>query len=189
MKGTDVVADRYKNKIITIPNILSMLRLAMIPLFVISYSKKADYKLTAAILALSGVTDIVDGMIARRFCMISDLGKALDPIADKLTQIAMLGCLLSRFPRMAIPFFVLIAKEALTGFFSLLAIRKTKVVYSAKWYGKITTVFLYGMMIVHVLWFDIPTYWSNVLISVCLFCMVVSFTLYMSRNIQIIKQS
>ena len=189
MKGTDVVADRYKNKIITIPNILSMLRLAMIPLFVISYSKKADYKLTAAILALSGVTDIVDGMIARRFCMISDLGKALDPIADKLTQIAMLGCLLSRFPRMTIPFFVLIAKEALTGFFSLLAIRKTKVVYGAKWYGKITTVFLYGMMIVHVLWFDIPTYWSNVLISVCLFCMVVSFTLYMSRNIQIIKQS
>ena len=80
-------------EILTVPNLLSMLRLCMIPLFVWLYCAKEAFGATALVLVLSGITDIVDGFIARRFHMVSDFGKILDPIADKLTQAAMLLCL------------------------------------------------------------------------------------------------
>ncbi|MEE1164601.1 MAG: CDP-alcohol phosphatidyltransferase family protein, partial [Lachnospiraceae bacterium] len=89
--------EKYKHKIITIPNVLSFLRLLLIPVIVWLYIVKKDPIWTMAILALSGITDIVDGIIARKCNMISDFGKAFDPVADKLTQIAMLFCLVSRF--------------------------------------------------------------------------------------------
>ena len=82
--------EKYKHKIITIPNILTFFRLLLIPVIVWLYLVKKDPIWTMAVLALSGITDIVDGIIARKCNMISDFGKAFDPVADKLTQIAML---------------------------------------------------------------------------------------------------
>ena len=89
--------EKYKHKIITIPNVLSFFRLLLIPVIVWLYIVKKYPIWTMAVLALSGITDIVDGIIARKCNMISDFGKAFDPVADKLTQIAMLFCLVSRF--------------------------------------------------------------------------------------------
>ena len=86
-----------EKRILTIPNILSFFRLCLIPLFVWLYCVKKDYMWTAIVLLLSGATDMADGYIARRFQMVSALGKVLDPIADKLTQGAMLLCLFTRF--------------------------------------------------------------------------------------------
>ncbi len=86
-----------RKQLFTIPNLLSLLRLCMIPLIIWLYCAKKNYALTAAVLVLSGITDTVDGFIARRFNMVTDLGKALDPVADKLTQAAMMFCLLTRF--------------------------------------------------------------------------------------------
>lgn len=88
-----------QNRILTIPNMLSALRICMIPLLVWLYYVKQDYLRTGGLLILSGLTDVVDGFIARRFQMISNLGKVLDPIADKLTQGAMLFCLKSEAKR------------------------------------------------------------------------------------------
>lgn len=95
--------NKYKNKILTIPNILSFLRLCLIPVIVWLYVDKQDYLWALLVLILSGITDIVDGIIARKCNMISDFGKAFDPIADKLTQMATLYCLISRFSYMLIP--------------------------------------------------------------------------------------
>ena len=81
------------NKVFTIPNILSFFRLILIPVLIWSYVVKKNYAATGWILLLSGLTDIADGFIARRFHMISKLGKILDPVADKLTQATMLFCL------------------------------------------------------------------------------------------------
>ena len=81
----------YKNKILTVPNVLSAFRLLLVPALAWLYLVRKDYSATAWVLLLSGATDIADGFIARRFGMVSDLGKALDPIADKLTQIVMHG--------------------------------------------------------------------------------------------------
>ena len=75
-----------RKQLFTIPNLLSLLRLCMIPLIIWLYCTQKNYALTAVVLVLSGLTDMVDGYIARRFNMVTDLGKALDPVADKLTQ-------------------------------------------------------------------------------------------------------
>lgn len=79
--------NQFEKKIFTIPNLLSAFRLLLIPVFVWAYCIKKAYLLTAGVLLLSGLTDMADGFIARRFHMISDLGKMLDPIADKLSLI------------------------------------------------------------------------------------------------------
>ena len=115
----------FHGKIFTIPNLLSFLRLVMIPWFVWEYLDQENSIGTALILLLSGFTDTIDGMIARRFNMVSNLGKALDPVADKLTQIAMIACLVIRFPHMWVVLGVLVVKELFVLITSLLSIHKT----------------------------------------------------------------
>lgn len=110
----------YQHKILTIPNLLSFFRLALIPLMVWLYAIEKQYYWTTAILFLSALTDVVDGWIARRYNMVSDFGKIIDPFADKLTLIAMLGCLATRFPAMIPLLIVLVVKEIVNGLISLL---------------------------------------------------------------------
>lgn len=143
--------EKYKHRIVTIPNILSLFRLLLIPVIMWLYIVKKDPLWTTAILVLSGVTDVVDGIIARKCHMISDFGKAFDPVADKLTQIAMLFCLVSRFKWMLLPLCVMVVKEVSAGILGLLVIRKTGKVDGSVWHGKATTVSLYSMMAIHLL--------------------------------------
>lgn len=171
-------------KIVTIPNLLSMFRLLLIPVFVWTYCARGAYLLTAGILLLSGLTDMADGFIARRFHMVSDLGKALDPIADKLTQAAMLFCLVTRFQMMWFPLILLAVKEISGGITSLLVIRKSGVVTGAEWHGKVTTTLLYIMMLIHLIWFNIPNTVSIVIIAMCFAMMLLSWVLYGWRNIK-----
>ena len=79
------IENKYQKKILTIPNILSIFRICLIPFTAYLYVCKKEYLLTLWMLILSGITDIIDGSIARSFNMIIDFGKILDPIADKLT--------------------------------------------------------------------------------------------------------
>lgn len=90
----------WKKDIFTIPNILSLFRLALIPVYVIIYlnaKTEQDYFIAATILAVSCLTDLIDGKIARRFNMISTVGKILDPLADKATQFTLIICLTVRY--------------------------------------------------------------------------------------------
>lgn len=171
-----------RKQIFTIPNFLSFLRLCMIPLIIWLYCAQKNYVLTAVVLVLSGVTDTIDGFIARRFNMVTDIGKALDPIADKLTQASVMFCLLTRFQMMLVPLLLLIFKEVCNGIMSLFVIKKTGKVCGADWHGKVCTWLLYAMMFLHIVWFDISRQWSTALISICVIMMTVSFALYMVRN-------
>lgn len=170
-----------RKDILTIPNLLSLLRLLMIPLFVWLYLNGHD-GWTAAVLLLSGATDVVDGYIARHFDQISDFGKAFDPVADKLTQAAMLLCLTTRHPAMLVPLILLVIKEIFAAVFSIIAIRRTGAVKGAEWHGKAATMLLYGMMIMHVLWEDIPAWVSNTFNAGCVTMMLLSLVLYGRRN-------
>ena len=183
----DSIDSRYKNKILTIPNVLSFFRLWLIPIIVWLYISKEDYFWTLMVLLLSGVTDVVDGIIARKCNMISDFGKVFDPIADKLTQAAMLCCLVVRFNYMLIPLGMLVIKEVVTGITALISIKKTEQVEGAVWHGKLTTVVLYLMMAVHLVWFNIPTTVSLIMVGVCIGIMIMSFIMYSVRNIKAIK--
>jgi len=178
--------ERYKHKIITIPNILSLFRLLLIPVIMWLYIVKEDPVLTTVILALSGITDIVDGIIARKCHMVSDFGKAFDPVADKLTQIAMLFCLVSRFKWMLLPLCVMVIKEVTAGILGLLVIRKTGKVDGAVWHGKATTVSLYSMMIIHLIWYNIPGVISGILIGACTALALLSAFMYSRENVRIL---
>lgn len=178
----------YKNKIITIPNILSLFRLCLIPLIVWLYCFKKYYGLTAIVFIVSGVTDVLDGIIARKFNMISDFGKAFDPIADKFTQITMLFCLVMRFPFMTVPLVILVVKELLAATMNMLTLKKAGFVVAAVWHGKLNTVLLYSTMFVHIVWINIPIIVSNILINACIVMMLVSSVLYTVSDVKAIKK-
>ena len=165
-------------KILTIPNLLSLLRLIMIPQLMWLYLRKQDYVQTVILLALSGATDVLDGIIARKFNMISDFGKAFDPVADKLTQMAMLYCVGTTFPEIRFLLILLVVKEVLSGIMSLVSIRKTGQVQGAQWHGKAVTVLLYTLIADRI----VPGLLSQVLLIACAGMMLLSMALYWKRH-------
>lgn len=173
---------------LTIPNLLTGLRIALIPVFIWLYSFQDDYDMAALVLLISGLTDILDGTIARKFNMISDLGKILDPIADKLTQAALLVCLSSRYPLMIVIFALMIAKESLMTWSGYQVVKKTGIVLGAQWHGKAATVLLYTTLLLHAFWLNIPETMSSLLIGACLTMIVLSGVLYYLRNTSFIQQ-
>lgn len=177
-----------QSRILTIPNLLSFFRLCLIPVFAWTYCVEKEYIWTGILLVVSGATDTVDGWIARRFHMVSDLGKVLDPVADKLTQAAMLFCLLTRFPLMIIPLGVMVVKECFMAVTGYLVIRRTGRVFGASWHGKVVTWFLYAMMILHVFWYQIPVSVSRSLIGACVLMMAVSLLLYGRQNMKALRE-
>ena len=102
-EDTNESENKTENKILTIPNLLSLFRLILIPVIIWLYWFRKDYFPAGVLLIISGLTDLADGYIARHFNAVSNVGKILDPIADKLTQAAMLFCLVTRFPLMRRP--------------------------------------------------------------------------------------
>lgn len=177
-----------KARVFNIPNGLSLLRIGMIPVIVWLYSTQR--RIAAAImLVLSGLTDVVDGHIARKCHLITDLGKVLDPIADKLTQASVLFLLISDTHAMLIPFVLLVVKEVIMAVGGLITIRHTGVVSGADWHGKAATALLYFTMFLHVVMQDMPSVLSNVLIVLCVLLMLLSLALYTRRSILAIKNS
>ena len=167
-----------KQQILTIPNLLSFFRLALIPVIVWLYVFKQSPEWTIIVLIISGATDIIDGFIARHFNMISDFGKAIDPLADKLTQIAVLFCLLTKFPLILMPIIVMVVKEIASFVLRLIVYKKTERVESADWHGKANPVLLYAIMLLHILWANIPTEVSTVCIIATTAMMILSCILY-----------
>ena len=166
-----------KEQILTIPNMLSFLRLALIPVILWLYLT-GELVWAAVVIVLSSITDIVDGYIARTFNMISDFGKAIDPVADKLTQIAVLFCLVTRFPLMLLPLIIMIIKEVSSFILRLVLFKKTDIVVGAVWHGKLNTVVLHSIILLHVLWIAIPAEVSAACISASVTIMLISFVLY-----------
>ncbi len=165
-------------RIFTVPNILSMFRILLIPLIVWLYIGKQDYKTAGYVLLLSGATDILDGFIARRFNLITDLGKALDPIADKLTQGVMMLCLVIRFPLIKLPLALFVVKELFMAGSGLWIMNRKRRVPQAKWHGKTATVLLYAMMFLHIFLTDISRPLSLFSVGVTSVIIALSLILY-----------
>ena len=145
-------------KIFTIPNILSIVRILLIPVFIVLYligrqGENIYLMISVAVVALSGFTDILDGIIARKCNMVSDLGKVLDPVADKLTQAAVAICLAIDNP-IVIPMFVVFAVKESAMMIGALTLYKSteRRPISAKWYGKMSTVILYAVMMLIIIY-------------------------------------
>lgn len=180
---------KMRSQVFTIPNILSMIRILLIPVIVYLYCFEKRYGAAVLILLLSGLTDVVDGFVARHFHMISDLGKILDPVADKLTQLATLVCLATRFSLMKLLFAALALKELTLGILGLVVVKKTKDVRGANWHGKLTTCLLYLTMALHIFWTDIPSSVSAALVGASLAVMLLSFVLYFRRHLRQLSEN
>jgi len=129
-----------------IPNILTVLRFVLIP-GIISAIVKQQYILAFIILTISGLTDVLDGYIARKFNFITDFGKLVDPLADKATQISILATLVivNIIPKWIL--IIIIVKE-----FAMISgasfLYGKDLVVSSKWYGKLSTVLFYIAIVV-----------------------------------------
>lgn len=176
-----------KNDIITIPNLLSIFRIILIPIIAVVYCGYEMYGLTLVLIVISGITDVLDGWIARTFNMTSDFGKILDPIADKLTQATLALCLVMRFPNMIYLFILMAVKETVMGITGLLGIRRCGKVHGADWHGKLTTCVIYAMLFLHILWYNIPLRVSDILLVVTAGIMIFSLVMYVAKNLKLMK--
>ncbi len=167
-----------KNQILTIPNLLSVVRIALIPVIVWLYSYEKNYYAAIGVIVLSAATDIVDGWIARHFNMISDFGKALDPFADKLTQAALLLCLLSEYKLMWGLIVVFGLCEITKFTLGIIIAKKHDEVNGAKWYGKVNTVVIYATMIALILFPQMSDVLANALMLFCGAVMTAAHVLY-----------
>lgn len=129
-----------------IPNTLSLLRIVLVPVFAVLYLLGFERE-SLAVLLVSGITDCLDGTIARRLGQITECGKLLDPLADKLTQVTVAICLTFRH-RFLIPLaFICLAKEVCQFIGGLILLRKQSIVHGSLWFGKVSTVIFYVSML------------------------------------------
>ena len=164
-----------------VPNALTIIRFLLIPVIVISIFN-GDYIIAFIFFTISGITDIADGFIARKFNLISNFGKLMDPLADKLTQIATIASLTLKD---IIPIWILaivLLKELIMIAGASFLYGKDVVVYS-KWYGKLATVLFYLAIVFSLLinQFELPSIWSNLdlwLFYLALFATVFSLLMY-----------
>ena len=141
-------------KLKNIPNILSVVRILLVGVFVYTFFFVSE-ALSIFVFLFAGATDVVDGYLARRNNWITNLGRILDPVADKLMQCTVLICL---YIKKMIPiWFVLpfFAKELFTLIMGVIVIRRRSIVVVSKWYGKMTVCIFYATIVLSVLIQDI----------------------------------
>lgn len=143
----------WKKEIFTIPNLLSFFRLILIPVYMIIYLKASeisDYVIAGVILAFSCLTDMIDGKIARKFNMITTFGKFLDPLADKLTQFALLLCLAIRYDVLWSVFTLFVLKELFQLFAGIITAKHGYILKGALFTGKVCTTVLFSSLVIMV---------------------------------------
>ena len=168
-----------KGQVWTIPNMMTLFRIVLVPFIIWSFVGLKNPKLTIILLAASALSDILDGKIARRFNMVSDLGKALDPVADKLTQVSMVLCLAFRHPLMWILLGLCVIRETSMLILGYLTMKKVGSVFSARWYGKISTALLYATGLALLLFPKMPAWLTTTLIILCMIAVTTALVLYM----------
>lgn len=171
----------WKKDIFTIPNLLSLFRLVLIPVYIIIYCNASDpwdYILAGIILAVSCLTDMIDGKIARRFNMISTLGKILDPLADKATQFSLILCLALKHSILWHLVVLFILKEGFQLIAGGLNLRKGKMLKGALLSGKICTTILFISLIIMVLFPKLPAEIITSIVIVDAIFMIIAFVDY-----------
>ena len=170
-----------KKEIFTIPNIIGYVRILLIPVFCWLYltaETDRDYLWASAVVLFSSFTDLFDGMIARKFNQVTDLGKALDPIADKLTHAALAICLAIRHPLMWALIALMAVKEGYMGIMGLIFLKKGKMLNGAKWFGKICTASLFIGLFAMFLFPHMPETAVNVILIILMVIMLFTLIMY-----------
>ena len=176
-----MIIKNWKKEIFTIPNLLSLFRLILIPVYIILYlnaTDAADYILAAAILAVSCITDMIDGKIARHFNLISTVGKILDPVADKATQFSLIICLALKYPVLWYLVVLFVIKEGFMLIAGGLRLKKGKMLKGALMSGKVCTTVLFISLILMVLLPNLSNFTVNTIAVVDTLFMLFAFADY-----------
>lgn len=175
----------WKKEILTIPNLLSLFRLLLIPVYITIYWKarttgdEIGYYIAAGILAVSCLTDLVDGKIARHFNMISNVGKILDPLADKATQFSLILCLAIDYPVLWYLLGLFVIKESFQLIAGSINLKRGKMLKGALLTGKICTTVLFISLILMVMIPALNTTTIHIITLVNLVFMLIAFVDYL----------
>ena len=172
----------HKKDFLLLPNILTYIRILLVPVFILIYmnAKNPSDNITAAIIiVLSGITDVADGFIARHWNLVSDLGKIIDPIADKAMQFAMLICVCVKYKWILILVIIYAVKEVISFFATAYLFTRGKHISGAMWCGKVCTVILFLVMLSLVAIPNVPPLAVATLIGFSAAFMLLSFFIYM----------
>ena len=175
-----------------LPNKLTILRVILIPFFVVfmlfDITGAADKWIALVIFCVASLTDMLDGKIARKYNLVTNFGKFMDPLADKLLVCTALICLTSMNRLNVIVVLVIIAREFIISGFRLVA-SDNGIVIAASYWGKFKTVSQMALIIVLIM--DLGGVWNvvgTVLTWVALLLTVVSLIDYIAKNKQILTQ-
>ena len=177
-----MIIKNWKKEILTIPNLLSLFRLILIPVYVVIYINAkytVDYFIAAMILAVSCLTDLIDGKIARSFNMISTLGKILDPLADKATQLTLIICLALKHPVLWYVVSLFVVKESFQLIAGGINFKKGRMLKGALISGKICTTILFLSLILMVLIPELSAKAIKIIALVDIVFMLISFGNYL----------
>lgn len=171
----------WKRDFFTIPNILSLFRLLLIPVYAGLYlnaTEKYQYILAGTILTISCLTDMIDGKIARKYNMITTLGKILDPLADKLTQFALTICLSMKYPVLYPVLILFVIKELFQLVLGIVFLRRGKMLPGALMAGKVCTTVLFVSLILLVFMPDMSRGTVTLIAAVDTIFLMISFVSY-----------
>ena len=179
-----------------VPNTLTVIRLILVPVFVITMFAPLPLQwswLPLAIIVLSGITDVADGYIARHFNQITQLGKILDPLADKLSLLALSICIAVKFSPFWIIAIVVIVKEILQILGGGYLMKKKIKIPSSRWFGKACTavtsccyIILLGLPIFQLL---APAWMLWTMVIVILALMLLAFFSYLPVYLRLLQQN
>ena len=169
----------WKKEVFTIPNLLSLFRLVLIPVYAyLNATENYQYLIAGSIMAVSCITDMVDGKIARRYNMISNLGKILDPLADKITQFTLTLCLSLKYPVLRPVLCLFIVKEIFQAVMGIIHLRKGRMLPGALMAGKVCTTILFISLIALVLFPNMHPKFVDAIAAVDTVFLVISFISY-----------
>ena len=187
-----IMRDKFKLKdLLNIPNMLSLFRLCLVPVMIV-LNLNGHIIPMLGVVALSAVTDVADGKIARRFNLVTDIGKAIDPLADKLTQCALFVCLALSVKYMWAILALFVVKEITMLILNYFVIKKTDKVIGALWYGKVCTVILYASAMVLIIdgefGFNLPDTAAVCIVALCGVALLFAFIMYVRFYARLLKQ-
>lgn len=188
-KNTEYKKISFKD-VYSIPNILCYIRILLIPVFIYIYinaNNTLDYYIAGAIIFLSGLTDFCDGFIARKFNQVTELGKLIDPVADKLTQAAIIIALMFKFKWMFFLVILFFIKELSMLINGIILLRKGKKLDGAMWFGKVSTAVFYFSTFIIILFPMLNIIVVNILMIVSAFFMSLSFVMYIIEYVKMYK--
>lgn len=170
-----------KEDLFTTPNILSYIRILLVPLFVYIFLNKWYWQ-SALVVVVAAVTDVIDGYIARKFNLITDWGKFIDPVADKLMQFAMLVVTILKAPFVLILVIAFVLKESILLIVGLYIYHKGNNLNGAMWCGKLCTVVMDISMLILIACPEsfITDALTDTIIVVVMAFMLLSFVVYLN---------